>query len=502
MSDEPSSAVPARTGDGDDPDIERARVRAAVRRGLFGGPPEPVKLEEFEVLGRLGAGGMGVVYEARDVELDRVVALKLLHPALNDAEAGTSLLLEEARAMARVRHPNVVTVHRVGAHGGQVYVAMERAKSTLREWLERDRPKPERVLEVLLATARGLAAVHRAGLVHRDFKLDNVLMDEEGEPRVSDFGLVLRARDASETGTFAGTPAYMAPEQLRAESVDARSDQFAFAVTVVEALTGRRPFRAETREALLEAELGRVKDSDLAGVPTRVAEVLRRALEPEPSARFASMDVLVERLEAARSPNARRAPFAAVSLGLVALVAVVFLLTRGERGSATPVQSSSPESRSGAPAPQAPIADVTRLCRTGARASSEAPEHPAAHAFDGVPSTAWTEGAEGPGAGEWVEAELRPGTFVSRVEVSGGWAMKTGAGVDLWSHNSTFRRMRVSWDGGEKEITFDRQTDRGKRKRVEIGATTQRIRITALEVDRGRFSDLCLDEVAIFGRCP
>jgi len=507
MSEPPPSVAPARTGDEDDLDLERARVRAAVRNGLFGGPPAPVRLAGFEILGRLGAGAMGVVYEARDPELDRIVALKLLHPALRDSSgdvaARTALLLEEARAMARVRHPNVVTVHQVGTHGGQVYVAMERARSTLREWLERDRPTPDRVLEVLIATARGLAAVHRAGLVHRDFKLDNVLMSDDGEPKVGDFGLVLRANDAPAQGVLAGTPAYMAPEQLRGEAADAQSDQFAFAVTAVEALSGRRPFRADSREELLEAELGRVKDAALDGVPARVAAVLRRALEPEPSVRFPSMDVLAERLEVARDTRSKL-PLAAalVTVVVVGVAAVVFFTTRAPREVGSPAVGVSAPPSVATPARPTPDANIARLCRTGARASSAAPDHPAEHAFDGVPATAWTEGAPGPGAGEWVEAELRPGTFVSAVEVSGGWALRTGAGVDLWTHNSTFRRMRVSWDGGEREVTFDRKNDRGRRKRVEVGAVTRTLRITALEVDRGRFADLCLDDVAIYGHCP
>lgn len=100
-----------------------------------------------------------------------------------------------------------------------------------------------------------------------------------------------------------------------------------------------------------------------------------------------------------------------------------------------------------------------------------------------------------------MEIELRPGTWVSSVEVSGGWSSTTASGLDLWEHNTTFRRMRVTWDGGEAELTFDRVTDRARRKTVEINAPTRSIRITALEVHRGRFLDLCLDEVAIRGRC-
>jgi serine/threonine protein kinase len=515
MSADPPDALP-RPGDADEDDIEQARVRAQVRQGLFGGSAEPVRLEQFELLGRLGEGAMGVVYEARDTELDRVVALKLLSPALRDSGAPTELLLEEARAMARVRHSNVVTVHQVGAHTGQVYVAMERAKGTLRQWLERDRPKPARVLDVMIATGRGLAAVHRQGLVHRDFKLDNVLMDDDGQPRVSDFGLALRRGSEPPGGSpraphgalprdsLVGTPAYMAPEQLRGEPADARSDQWSFCVTAIEAFTGRRPFRGDTPDELLEAMLARVKDADLEGVPPTVAEVLERGLDPEPSARFPSMDALLERLEGARSAAPRESAITRwVGLAGAVLMAAIAVVAWMNLQSEPPTAATSalPPAPSASAAPLA-VKDITRLCRTAVRASSQEPGHPAEQAFDGIPDTAWTEASPGDGAGQWVEADFRPGTWVSEVVVSGGWSSTTGAGADLWKINSTFRRMRVSWDGGEQVVTFDRATDRGKHKRVAVNSRTRHIRITALEVDRGPFLDLCLDEVVIYGRCP
>jgi serine/threonine protein kinase len=377
---------------------------------------------------------------------------------------------------------------------------MERANLTLRQWLEQERPSPARILDVVLATGRGLAAVHRQGVVHRDFKPDNVLMDAEGQPRVSDFGLAL-STEAAATGSIAGTPAYMAPEQLRGDEVDARSDQFSYAVAALEAFTGQRPFQGESREELLEAMLARVPRSALgSGLPPGVAPILLRALEPEPAARFPSMDALIEHLELTRSRSPGRPLLWLLAGGAVVAIGVALLFGRGAKrepvvtpsSEPTPVSSSAP----------APIQNVTRICVSAIRSSSEQPEHPARHAFDGIPSTAWAESAPGDGAGEWLEAELRPKTWVSSVEVSGGWSTTTSAGADLWAINSTFRVMRISWDGGEAEVRFDRKADRGKRKQVRIEAETRRIRITAAEVDRGRFRDLCLDEVAIFGRCP
>jgi hypothetical protein len=295
----------------------------------------------------------------------------------------------------------------------------------------------------------------------------------------------------------------MAPEQLRGEAVDARSDQWSFCVTAVEAFTGQRPFVAESREELLEATLARPSDAAFAGVPPGVISILRRGLEPEPSARFASMDALLERLELAReTPGSARATrwLGVAAAALAAAVAIVFVVRRAREEPPPAVSAPAPLATPSASA-LAPIADITRLCRSVVRASSERAAHPALHAFDGIPATAWTEADDGNGTGQWVEAELVPGTWVSSVEVSGGWSAKTASGVDLWEHNTTFRRMRVSWDGGEQELTFERARDRGKRRRVVVEAPTRSIRITALEVDRGRFHDLCLDEVVIHGRC-
>jgi hypothetical protein len=135
-------------------------------------------------------------------------------------------------------------------------------------------------------------------------------------------------------------------------------------------------------------------------------------------------------------------------------------------------------------------------------ASSSLEDHSASMAFDGLRRTAWTESVKGDGTGQWLEAKLRPGTWVSEVRVSGGWSSRVEShSVDLWKHNNTFRKMRVSWKGGEALVPFDRNKDRGVTKRVPVGATIPSIRLTAVEVDHGRFNDLCLDEVVIRGYC-
>lgn len=160
-------------------------------------------------------------------------------------------------------------------------------------------------------------------------------------------------------------------------------------------------------------------------------------------------------------------------------------------------------SMSGAPAAPARQVAVTRLaaCVSEARASSAQPTHPASHVFDGSTATAWNEASPGDGTGQWVEARFPAGTHLDHVEVGGGWSHTTGAGEDLWTLNNSFRVMRVSWDGGSREISFDRQSDRDRQKRVDIGASVTFVRFEARAVDHGRFADLCLDEATFFGTC-
>jgi predicted Ser/Thr protein kinase len=195
-------------------------------------PQVGARIGRYEIRRVVGAGGMGVVYEARDATLDRRVALKLLRPELQDAD-----LVSEALAMARLQHANVVGVFDVGVTGGQFYICMEYVDgTTLRTWARGKRWRE--IVDVYRAAGEGLAYVHRAKIAHLDFKPDNVLVDRDGRARVTDFGL---ARTVNAPGRpCGGTPAYMAPEQLRGEA-DARSDQYAFCASLGETLAGTGP---------------------------------------------------------------------------------------------------------------------------------------------------------------------------------------------------------------------------------------------------------------------
>ena len=245
----------------------------------------------------IGQGGMGVVYLARDLRLERDVAIKV-----GVARAALGQLAREALALARLSHPNVVVVHEVGEHDGRAYVAMEYVPGgTARAWCKGRAARD--VIALYAAAGDGLAAAHAAGLVHRDFKPDNVLVGADGRPRVADFGLALPAR--GDRG--GGTPAYMAPEQRGDGEVDARADQYAFCVSLWEALTGARPGAGERAAAAL---------------PRRVELALRRGLADDPNVRWPAIAALVAELRGDRSQRRVAAVAALAGVAAVAMVVV------------------------------------------------------------------------------------------------------------------------------------------------------------------------------------
>jgi tetratricopeptide (TPR) repeat protein len=257
----------------------------------------------YLVLEKLAAGGMGVVYAAYDPELDRRVALKLLRAsALGlDAEEGRQHLLREAQAMARVSHPHVVPVYDVGTFGQQVFLAMELVEAqTLRQWLKATPRTWRQVLALFVDAGRGLAAAHAAGVVHGDFKPDNLLVGTDGRIRITDFGLAHTASSATEpTPLTGGTPAYMAPEQLTPGArADVRSDQFSFCVTLYEALYGGRPFAGSSvREISAGILSGRVLPAPKGShVPPWLRRVVLRGMAVSPSERHPSLEALLAAL--------------------------------------------------------------------------------------------------------------------------------------------------------------------------------------------------------------
>jgi len=308
-------------------EIVRARAPAppAAPVGAADSASEVV-LERYEIRGRLGSGAMGMVYLAHDAQLDRPVALKILYRRSVEEDGA---LLAEARSLARVRHPNVVTVFDAALHRGRLCVVMEYVDGeTLRAWV-RSRPRTwKQILGVLSDAARGLAAAHAAGLTHGDFKPDNVLIGRDGRVQVTDFGLARPAGSGGDgEGALVGTPAYTAPEQLAGRGADARSDQFSFCVTAYEMLFGLRPFAGDDLAALRREMRRPPSFASELPLPRVVVRAVARGLAPAPEARYPSVDVLRGELEG--WPRRRR--IGALSIGALALAALVARATRYEK---------------------------------------------------------------------------------------------------------------------------------------------------------------------------
>ncbi|MBA3549201.1 MAG: serine/threonine protein kinase, partial [Nannocystis sp.] len=340
----------------DDPELARRllepaaddrRLKDLIRARLFRTKAAPVKIGRYTILDRLGEGGMGVVYTAYDDKLDRKIAVKVMRSeSEREDSVGKARLLREAQAMARLAHPNIVIVHEVGEVDRQVFVAMEFIRGhSLDRWLADPHPWRE-ILDVFLQAGRGLEAAHRAGLVHRDFKPQNVLVGSNsgstGAVKVLDFGLARSVGpgevDASEalvptataainlldahltrTGALMGTPAYMAPEQHHGLPADARSDQFAFAVAFFEGLHHQHPFDCSTLATLLvDVASGKVREPAGANkVPAWLRRAIQRGMAVDAADRYPSMSAMLAEL--GRDPaTKRRRIFASTALaGLV-----------------------------------------------------------------------------------------------------------------------------------------------------------------------------------------
>ncbi len=313
------------------PDPRKTHHRAKVRAALFGGPPPaPERIARYRILREIGTGAMGEVLEAYDDVLTRKVAVKLVHRLRRSPEASVRML-QEARSLAQLSHPNVVQVYEAGMQDERAWIAMEYIQGqNLTTWLEAGSRGAARVLEVFVDAGRGLAAAHEAGLVHRDFKPDNVLIDDRGCVKVVDFGLVRTLAEPqtlpllefdtqsgedlgssasraplTRDGTVLGTPGYMSPEQIRGVPVDARSDQFSFCASAWFGLFGVRPFRGSSLRHLHYAmHQGTIEGGTLQPRGVGAARrALLRGLSFDPEDRFPTMHALLEQLQ--RRPRRR-----------------------------------------------------------------------------------------------------------------------------------------------------------------------------------------------------
>jgi tetratricopeptide (TPR) repeat protein/predicted Ser/Thr protein kinase len=320
---------------------------ACAAADTAGGAPQQY-IGRYRVIELLGEGGMGSVYVAHDPQLERDVALKLVRSDHRTRPEMHARLAREARAMARVRHPNVIAVYDAGEVDEGVYIAMELVRGeTLKRWLAGKRRGWQEIVRIFVQAGRGLAAAHAAGIVHRDFKPENVLIDSAGRVAVGDFGVATMPESieiaqtiessgprstgeqlVTRTGAQLGTPRYMSPEQFRADKLDARTDQFSFGIALCEAIYGRLPFVgatiAELATAVTSAEPALPTD---AAVPASVARVIARALATDRQQRHATIEALLAELEATIKPRSRRVRIAAVAAVAIALSGTALAVT-------------------------------------------------------------------------------------------------------------------------------------------------------------------------------
>ncbi|MEM6290031.1 MAG: serine/threonine-protein kinase [Myxococcota bacterium] len=322
-----------------DVDLGEAAMRARLAQKMFGDEvaEAPPTIGRFVVSRRLGSGGMGSVYEAHDPELERRVALKLLHPDLSLEHQ--IRLRREAQALARVTHENVVRVYEVGMHEERMFVAMELiAGQPLRDWQANAALSWQALVSAYVQAGRGLAAAHAQDLIHRDFKPANAMMGDDGIVRVLDFGLarIVNAPETLEspqdptplaptllearitvTGTTLGTPVYMSPEQMLGQPLTAASDQYSFCISLYEALYKTLPYEATTSAELADKMLnGDLEPPASSNVPRRVFTILARGLASQPDNRHPSMEALCQALGAAVRPPRRWLGIAALTLAL------------------------------------------------------------------------------------------------------------------------------------------------------------------------------------------
>lgn len=298
-------------------ELEAGRMFAELQDAMFG-QSEPVRLGRYVLARRLGNGAMGVVYEARDPNLDRTVALKVLHPDVrrHDATRGHGQIRREAQALGQVRHPNVVEIFDVGEADGRVYLAMELVTGrSLDVWLDQDHPTWGSIVEHFVQAARGLEAAHHVGVIHRDFKPSNVQVGDDGRVRVLDFGLAMPEAIGTEVAdaraedhpSIAGTPHYMAPELLDGSKASPGTDQYALCIALREALrTGK------------------------SSAPQWLQQVVARGTAVDPSARYASISAVIQALQGPPRRGRKIATAAVIAGAICGLGWVAYASSREE----------------------------------------------------------------------------------------------------------------------------------------------------------------------------
>jgi serine/threonine protein kinase len=349
-------------------------VLSAVTRGTF-------IANRYRILAPLGRGGMGAVYRARDEVLDEEVALKILRPEVAGTPEMAARFRSEIKLARKVSHWNVCRIHEYGEDAGLQYISMELITgATLKDRL-RSGPLPvDQAFDVTTQIAEGLAAIHKVGIIHRDLKSPNVMIDDEGTAKVMDFGIAKPASagtDGASTGYVLGSPEYMSPEQARGRRADFRSDLYSLGVVVFETFTGRVPFRGATpvETLMMHVEAPPPIDDPALALPPALLPVLRSALAKDPAARFADAASMAGALRAARGgpakgvdasptevvhtrrlPVASRRPARGVAVAAVVVAAAVAAALLARRGpDDTSVISSPPPVAVASPAVISPL---------------------------------------------------------------------------------------------------------------------------------------------------
>ncbi len=378
-------------------------------------PPARSAPQRYKIVRQLGAGAMGVVWEAEDTTLQRRVALKFVKPEGVEDRALRKRLLREARALAQIRHPNVMALYDAGEADDEVCLVLELITgANARAWRDAAPRTTAQILDVWKQAAAGIAAVHAAGIVHRDIKPDNVFVSEDGRVLVGDFGLatgdgVNTTSNLTVSGAVIGTPLYMSPEQLQGRPANVMSDQFALCASIWEAVVGERPFRGSTIAAVVLA-MSKLPEipKDIDSEQRRVLAVLQRGLDPDPSRRFADVAAVLAALQALDRParkKRRGSSLAWITAGAVVLavggtVAVLAATSGGD--------SESPSGSSGLDGSAATGSAATGSAATGSAATGSAANGSAANGSAATGSAA--TGSAGSATGSAADSSAADGS--------------------------------------------------------------------------------------------
>jgi serine/threonine protein kinase/Flp pilus assembly protein TadD len=307
-------------------------------------------ISHYKILEKLGEGGMGVVYKARDTKLDRLVALKFLPPHLTSEFEEKERFIHEAKAASALNHTNITTIYEIDEFEGQMFIVMEYCEGkTLKQVIQKETLSMKKILDIGIQVCEGLTAAHKKEIVHRDIKSDNIMVTKEGQVKITDFGLakLKGATKLTKTRSTLGTLAYMSPEQAQGEEVDSRSDIFSFGVVLYEMITGQLPFKGEHQAAIIYSLINEAPEPLTrykANVPEGLQRIVVKALEKEKGERYQHIDDLLADLRREKKnleyvkttqipvampakPKKRLLPFI-VSASIVFIIALIFLILK------------------------------------------------------------------------------------------------------------------------------------------------------------------------------